>query len=173
MFSCKHCRTAIFYDFKNRHWQSVKVSPCITADGQHQPQQSAEFYVYKHGYEVIFETDDLMLVRNGEMRMKAQTGEFFHYSDQLINFGITNDDELGKVWRTNFLEIINNPWFEILDKRGQDDDFGEIYDSLDSGLATMLDIQARLDKAVLENSLKLTIDEALDEIHKAKHSLNL
>jgi len=144
MFRCQHCRTTIFFDFTLKTWSSVIPSRCIGSQVTHKPHQSAEFYRFKDGYEELISSQDFMLIRNGEMRLRTKTGETLHYSDQVLKYGITNDDELAQVYLTEYVQIISNPWFEIL-HRYDSDYAGEVYDSLDVGLEALFYKQEKYD----------------------------
>jgi hypothetical protein len=174
MFRCQYCKTSIFFDFTSRAWSSVTSNLCVGKRLIHQPHQSAEFYRFKDGYEELISSQNFMLIRNGEMRLKTKTGETLHYSDQVLKFGITTDDELAQVYFTDYVEIINNPWFEILD-RYDGDDWGETYDDLDKGLEALFQKQGELDKnKELYETYALHISRGLDEamavIDEARHT---
>jgi hypothetical protein len=172
MFRCQYCKTSVFFDFKTREWTSVISSKCVGNQPIHQPHQSAEFYRFKDSYEELISSQNFMLIRNGEMRLKTKTGETLHYSDQVLKFGITTDDELAQVYFTDYVEIINNPWFEILD-RYNGDDWGETYDDFDKGLEALFQKQDELDKQKYhEYALHISrgLDEAMAVIDEARHT---
>ena len=172
MFRCQYCKTSVFFDFKTREWTSVTPSKCVGDRPVHQPHQSAEFYRFRDSNEELISTEDFMLVRNGEMRLRTTTGETLHYSDQVLKFGITTDDELDQVYLTEYLQIIHNPWFEIF-YRNEDDSFSEVYDTLDEGIKAVFQKQDELDKEKYhEYALHISrgLDEAMAVIDEARHT---
>jgi len=149
MFRCQHCKATIFLDWERRGWTPVVNKTCYQGQS-HEPQQLAEFYRYKDGYEELFATQDLILIRNGEMRLRTQGGDvFLHYTDQILKAGINNDDELTQLYHTEALVVINTPWFEIIDK-SDPLGYAQVYDSLDEGLRVLFLTQDNLDTAKLE-----------------------
>jgi hypothetical protein len=148
MFRCQHCKATIFLDWERRGWTPVVNKTCYQGQS-HEPQQLAEFYRYKDGSEELFSTQDLILIRNGEMRLRTPNGDTLHYTDQVLKTGINNDDELNQLYDTGSLVVIRNPWFEIIDK-SDPHGHAQVYDSLDEGLRVLFLIQDNLDTARLE-----------------------
>jgi hypothetical protein len=99
---------------------------------------NADWYVYEEGYEYVYSehnTDPFIIARNGEMRYiytDPITGhkDTLRYTEDLINKGLHNDQDLEEAIENNTLELIDNPWFEVwsLDT----DEESEVYHSLDT-----------------------------------------
>jgi hypothetical protein len=91
-------------------------------------QQSACFYTDHLDVQWIatIEKDDkcVEVWRVGEMRLwlpDDDGGTLIRYSDQLVENGITTDDELEMAGRgANPLDWQNNPWFELYDPMAQE-----------------------------------------------------
>ena len=104
--------------------------------------QDPAFYVWESVSEVVWKKPELeyYVIRAGEMRINATSKsgeeEVIRYTDQLLGFGITNDEELGK-WTGKGEEVFdwgNNSWFEVLSK--EDGDFySEAIYELDEAIA--------------------------------------
>jgi hypothetical protein len=98
--------------------------------------EDSAFYTYSQDSEIVWQDseNDFYVIRNGEMRINAidERGQHWiiRYTDQLENFGITNDEQLAK-WLKNELmfDWISNPWFEVCRKS---DSYWEsdVYDNL-------------------------------------------
>jgi len=85
--------------------------------------QDSAFYTNEAGTEVVWDNDPnkrFYVVRAGEMRIHATKDghtEVIRYTDQLRDFGITDDDALA-VWSAKDEEVfswVNNSWFEVYD----------------------------------------------------------
>jgi hypothetical protein len=86
--------------------------------------QDSAFYTNEAGTEVVWDNDPnkrFYVVRNGEMRIHATKDgehiEVIRYTDQLRDFGITDDAALA-VWSAKDEEVfswVNNSWFEVYD----------------------------------------------------------
>lgn len=85
--------------------------------------QDSAFYTNEAGTEVVWDNDPnkrFYVVRAGEMRIHATKDghtEVIRYTDQLRDFGITDDAALA-VWSAKDEEVfswVNNSWFEVYD----------------------------------------------------------
>ena len=86
--------------------------------------QDSAFYTNEAGTEVVWDNDPnkrFYVVRAGEMRIHATKDgehiEVIRYTDQLRDFGITDDAALA-VWSAKGEEVfswVNNSWFEVYD----------------------------------------------------------
>lgn len=102
----------------------------------------AVFYVNEGGYETVWSKPDCRfeVVRNGEMRIHAHLkGEEYptiiRYTDQLLSYGITDDEALKRVPQDEALwDWGSNPWFEVWDKEDSSPE-SEVYDTLDEAIA--------------------------------------
>jgi len=102
------------------------------------------FYTMSADYEILYwdnaesETRRFYVSRNGEMRINARKAllsdyEVIRYTDQLEDFGITNDDEL-REWENKGEEYFsweNNSWFEVCSRKEGDEDLAVIVHELD------------------------------------------
>ncbi len=94
--------------------------------------QSAEFYVDSADTQSLWEGERYYVIRNGEMRI-IYNDEIIRYTDQLIAAGITNDETLEKLFSSDELSLVDNPWFEVVDSSDPTDD-GEVYDTLSDAI---------------------------------------
>lgn len=110
--------------------------------------QSAEFYVNEAGTESLWEGKRYYVIRNGDMRIHMGE-EVIRYTDQLISAGIGSDKVLsalnissGLAETSHLFEVINSPWFEVVDS-SDPTDMGEVYDYLDDAVerAQLLEAQ--------------------------------
>jgi hypothetical protein len=86
--------------------------------------QDSAFYTNEAGVETVWDNcphNRFYVVRNGEMRIHATKDgehiEVIRYTDQLRDFGITDDAALA-VWSAKDEEVfswVNNSWFEVYD----------------------------------------------------------
>jgi hypothetical protein len=102
------------------------------------------FYTMSADYEILYwdnaesETRRFYVSRNGEMRInirKSLESEYavIRYSDDLEEFGITNDDEL-REWEEkgeDYFSWENNSWFEVCSRKEGDEDLAVIVHELD------------------------------------------
>lgn len=103
--------------------------------------QSAEFYVDSADTQSLWEGERYYVIRNGEMRI-IYNDEIIRYTDQLIAAGITNDETLEKLFSSDELSLVDNPWFEVVDSSDPTDD-GEVYDTLDDAVERAQHLEAR------------------------------
>lgn len=93
--------------------------------------QNAEFHV-TDSTDDIWSGDYYYVIRNGEMRLHY--GEnVIRYTDQLISAGIIDDDTLDSLIGVGAVEMIDNPWFEVVSHKFPDDD-GEVFHTLDDAV---------------------------------------
>lgn len=102
------------------------------------------FYTMSADYEILYwdnaesENRRFYVCRNGEMRInirKSLDTEFsvIRYSNDLEEFGITNDAELAE-WEDkgeDYFSWENNSWFEVCSRRAGDEDVNIVVHSLD------------------------------------------
>lgn len=117
-------------------------------------QQDSAFYTDNEGTQVVWDADPekrFYVVRNGEMRIHARHNaednhhEVIRYTDQLEDFGITNDKELEE-WTSkgeDFFDWIHNSWFEVYDTEDTDY-FSEPYHTLDDAIGQAQTLRAEL-----------------------------
>jgi hypothetical protein len=102
------------------------------------------FYTMSADYEILYwdnaesETRRFYVSRNGEMRIYARKNleddhTVIRYTDQLEDFGITNDSEL-REWEDKgeeYFSWVNNSWFEVCSRKEGDEDLALIVHELD------------------------------------------
>ena len=103
--------------------------------------QSAEFYVHTADSQSLWEGDRYYVIRNGEMRI-CYNDAVIRYTDQLESAGITDDDTLEKLMDSEEFDVIDNPWFEVVDGQDPYDD-GEVYYTLDEAVERAQHLEAR------------------------------
>jgi hypothetical protein len=96
-------------------------------------------------YEIVWENADarrFYVARNGEMRINARNSlnndyTVIRYTDQLEDFGITNDSEL-REWEDkgqDYFEYDNNSWFEVCSRTEGDEELYEVFHVLSEAVA--------------------------------------
>jgi hypothetical protein len=113
----------------------------LTKYGTDPKRQDSAFYTNEVGTELVWSSEDnpFAVYREGEMRIHATKDghtEVIRYTDQLAEFGITNDKELGK-WSAKDEEVfswVNNSWFVVLHDTDTDW-FSEPFHELDTAIA--------------------------------------
>lgn len=109
------------------------------------PKQDSAFYTMSADYEIVWENADarrFYVARNGEMRINARKNlnddyTVIRYTDQLEDFGITNDTEL-REWEDkgqDYFEYDNNSWFEVCSRTEGDEELYEVFHSLSEAVA--------------------------------------
>jgi hypothetical protein len=114
-------------------------------------QQEAEFYVTQPGWESVWEGEHYYVIRNGDMRIHFGN-DVIRYTDQLVGVGIGSDRVLSALNISSALaethdlfQIIDSPWFEVVDREGEDDLDSEVYHTLDEAVERAQRLE--LDKA--------------------------
>lgn len=103
------------------------------------------FYTMSADYEIVWSNSDawrFYVARNGEMRINARKNlnddyTVIRYTDQLEDFGITNDTEL-REWEDkgqDYFEFENNSWFEVCSRNEGDEELYEVFHSLSEAVA--------------------------------------
>jgi len=97
---------------------------------------SAEFYVNAPGYEVVWaEGSRFRVCRNGEMRIRDNVREaVYRYTSDLVEAGITTEDNLQAVYESADYLVVDNPWFEVFDTEDSGDE-GEVFHNLFEAIA--------------------------------------
>lgn len=105
--------------------------------------QSPEFYVNSGDTESLWEGERYYVIRNGEMRIHY-ADSVIRYTDQLQAVGIKTDYALEVVMDTpaEEFDVIDNPWFEVVDSADPTDD-GEVYYRLDDAVERAQVLEAR------------------------------
>lgn len=111
--------------------------------------QEAEFYVNSADTESLWEGERYYVIRNGEMRIHFGD-EVIRYTDQLERAGIGSDRVLsalniasGLAETTDLFQIIDSPWFEVVDSEDPTDQ-GEIFHALDDAVERAQILEARV-----------------------------
>lgn len=100
----------------------------------------AAFYTDSHDAEVLWRPEGsnpkkVRVYRNGEMRINytEPSGEIsvLRYTQDLDEKGIDTDEKLFEAEKSEKIEWINNPWFEVA---WVDNEDGEIVDRLDEAI---------------------------------------
>ena len=101
----------------------------------HKISQNAELWVHENGYQKIHATNPRFhVIRNGEMRIiRKSDGAIFRYTQDLVQAGFDTDEKIDELYANGDYEIINNPWFEVVDVTNMSDD-GIVYDTLDDAI---------------------------------------
>lgn len=115
--------------------------------------QSAEFYVNSEGIESLWEGKRYYVVRNGEMRI-LMGEDVIRYTDQLERAGVGSDKVLstlniacGLAETHDLFQIIDSPWFEVVDSTDPTDE-GEVYHSLRDAVERAQILEAQYLEAV-------------------------
>ena len=97
--------------------------------------QSAEFYTYTPGYEMVWtDSSRYQVCRNGEMRIIDNVREAVYcYTTDLLEAGITTDSNLQELYESSDYEVIDNPWFELIDIQDPSDE-GEVFHNLNEAI---------------------------------------
>jgi hypothetical protein len=98
--------------------------------------QSPELWVHENGYQTIHATNPRFhVVRNGEMRIvRKSDGAILRYTQDLYEAGLDTDEKIGVLFtEEGDYEVINNPWFEVIDVANHSDE-GIVYDTLDDAI---------------------------------------
>lgn len=108
--------------------------------------QDSAFYTMEPGHEVVFQDEEnpFFVVRNGEMRIHAiKNGHevVIRYTDQLEEFGIKNDKQLGE-WsaKEELFDWVNNSWFEVWSDEDEAFD-GGVYHELDEAISAAISLK--------------------------------
>ena len=91
--------------------------------------QSAELYSYSDLSilaAVTYKGSVAKVAVVGEMRINY-ADRVIRRTDELADLGITNDADLSAFLNRDDVEVINNPWYEVL--CGEDNDFNEVWDN--------------------------------------------
>lgn len=106
--------------------------------------QSAEFYVYAPGYEMVWaDAPRYQVCRNGEMRIIDNVREaVYRYTSDLLEAGITTDSNIQEVYESGDYEVIDNPWFEVIDIEDSSDE-GEVFHNLSEAIERAKELQKR------------------------------
>jgi hypothetical protein len=100
----------------------------------------AAFYTDSHDAEVLWRPEGsnpkkVRVYRNGEMRINytEPSGEIsvLRYTQDLDEKGLDTDEKLFEAEKSETIEWINNPWFEVA---WVDNEDGEIVDTLDEAI---------------------------------------
>ena len=106
-----------------------------------QTAQSAELWVHEPGYQTVHATNPRFhVIRNGDMRViRKCDGAIFRNTQDLIQAGIDNDEAVDRLYNGSGYQVVDNPWFEVVDMNDPSDE-GVVYQSLDDAIecATIL-----------------------------------
>lgn len=161
MWKCQYCGSDVRYETEFRYWVDLlSLNECRRAfKGKHEPQQEAEFYVNSNNYEVVYETDNYLVIRNGEMRYyKPTTEEVFRYTDVFLRAGYVHDIAFEIAIERGELQRVNNPWFEVVDKKNLNDEI--VFDYLDDAINEAL----RLNRKGGVSSIGEIMDDLFDKL---------
>jgi hypothetical protein len=113
----------------------------MTMNTETQAAQSAELWVHEPGYQTVHATNPRFhVIRNGDMRViRKCDGAIFRYTQDLIEAGIDNDEAVDRLYNGSGYQVVDNPWFEVVDMNDPSDE-GVVYQSLDDAIecATIL-----------------------------------
>lgn len=96
--------------------------------------QSAELWVHEPGYQTVHATNPRFhVIRNGDMRViRKSDGAILRYTQDLAEAGIDNDEGVDTLYSSVEYQVVDNPWFEVIDITDPDD--GEVWDTLDEAI---------------------------------------
>jgi hypothetical protein len=126
---------------------SKDVPVCLGCADDREHRQDSAFYTFEPGHEVVFQDEEnpFFVVRNGDMRIHATKNGHevvIRYTDQLEEFGITNDKQLGE-WSAKGEEVfswVNNSWFEVWNDEDEAFD-GGVYHELDEAISAAISLK--------------------------------
>jgi hypothetical protein len=90
----------------------------LDSDATNPYKQEAEWYRFNPNSDrvIVIKNGDIVatIEATGDMDIRQKnSSNWVRYSDDLIDFGITNDKQLMACYDSEDYEVVNNPWFEV------------------------------------------------------------